>query len=59
CGVTEWLLPPNRRMAGALADAGVRHQYREYASGHNWVTWRAALPEALLYVLGEDAPNLS
>jgi enterochelin esterase family protein len=52
CGVTEWLIGPNRRMAAALTDGSVPHQYREYASGHNWVTWRSALPEALLYVLG-------
>ncbi len=51
-GTLEWLLAPNRRMAALLADAGVQHQYREYQSGHNWVTWRAALPEALLYMLG-------
>ena len=51
-GVLEWLLAPNRRMAALLADLGVAHQYREYQSGHNWVTWRSALPEALLYILG-------
>ena len=51
-GVLEWLTAPNRRMAAALADAGIEHQYREYASGHNWVTWREALPEAYLYMQG-------
>ena len=51
-GTLEWLLAPNRRMAAALADAGVQHQYREYQSGHNWVTWKAALPAALLYMQG-------
>lgn len=51
-GVLEWLLAPNRRMAALLQDLGIRHQYREYQSGHNWVTWRSALPEALLYALG-------
>jgi len=51
-GVLEWLLAPNRRMAGLLQDLRIPHQYREYQSGHNWVTWRAALPEALLYILG-------
>lgn len=51
-GVLEWLLAPNRRMAATLRDGGVAHQYREYQSGHNWVTWRGALPEALLYLLG-------
>lgn len=53
-GVLEWLLAPNRRLAASLADLGVEHQYREYASGHNWVTWRSALPEALLYALPES-----
>lgn len=51
-GVLEWLLAPNRRMAALLSDLNIAHQYREYQSGHNWVTWRAALPEALLYMLG-------
>ncbi|AFZ68000.1 alpha/beta hydrolase [Deinococcus peraridilitoris] len=51
-GVLEWLLAPNRRMAALLADLNIPHQYREYQSGHNWVTWRAALPEALLFALG-------
>ncbi|MBZ9714036.1 alpha/beta hydrolase [Deinococcus multiflagellatus] len=51
-GVLEWLTGPNRRMAGLLAEAGVTHQYREYPSGHNWVTWREALPEALLFLQG-------
>ncbi len=51
-GTQEWLCAPNRRMAALLADLGVAHQYREYASGHNWVTWRGALPEALLFVQG-------
>lgn len=51
-GVLEWLTGPNRRMAALLADQGVPHQYREYPSGHNWITWREALPEALLYMQG-------
>ncbi|WP_019587279.1 alpha/beta hydrolase [Deinococcus apachensis] len=51
-GTLEWLTAPNRRMAAALADGGVEHQYREYPSGHNWVTWREALPEAFLYMQG-------
>ncbi|MEW6420675.1 MAG: esterase family protein [Deinococcota bacterium] len=51
-GTLEWLTGPNRRMAGSFADTGIRHQYREYPSGHNWVTWREALPEAFLYMQG-------
>ncbi|TSA83860.1 esterase family protein [Deinococcus detaillensis] len=51
-GTLEWLLSPNRRMAAALQDLNIRHQYREYPSGHNWVTWQNALPEALLYMQG-------
>ena len=39
-------------MAALLADQGIAHQYREYTSGHNWVTWREALPEAFLYMQG-------
>ncbi|EYB68429.1 esterase [Deinococcus phoenicis] len=51
-GTLEWLTGPNRRMAGMFADLGLQHQYREYPSGHNWVTWREALPEAFLYMQG-------
>ena len=51
-GRTEMRLAVEACLA-ALADAGVRHQYREYQSGHNWVTWKAALPEALLYMQGK------
>ncbi|MFC4638982.1 alpha/beta hydrolase [Deinococcus hohokamensis] len=51
-GVLEWLTGPNRRMAALLSDLGLAHQYREYPSGHNWVTWREALPEAFLYMQG-------
>lgn len=51
-GTLEWLLAPNRRMAATLADLDIAHQYREYQSGHNWVTWRQAAAEALLYMLG-------
>jgi enterochelin esterase-like enzyme len=52
CGTLEWLCGPNRRMAAALHDQKIPHQYLEYASGHNWVGWRNALPKALLYMLG-------
>ncbi|MFK7603398.1 alpha/beta hydrolase [Deinococcus sp. SM5_A1] len=51
-GVLEWLTGPNRRMAGLFADLALPHQYREYPSGHNWVTWREALPEAFLHMQG-------
>ncbi len=56
-GTLEWLLAPNRRMAAALQDLGAAHQYREYPSGHNWVTWQNALPEALLYMQGSGASS--
>lgn len=53
-GVLEWLLPANRRLAALLAEAELPHQYREYQSGHTWLTWREAVPEALLYMQGCD-----
>ena len=53
-GTLEWLTGPNRRLAGLFADLRLEHQYREYPSGHNWVTWREALPEALLYLQGRS-----
>lgn len=52
-GTLEWLAAPNRRMAAAVQDLGLKHQYCEYSSGHNWVTWKNALPEALEWVLGK------
>lgn len=52
-GVLEWLTAPNRRMAATLQDLCVTHQYREYPSGHNWVSWKNALAEALLYMQGK------
>ena len=52
-GTLEWLTGPNRRMAAAAQDLGLYHQYREYSSGHNWVTWKNALPEALEWVLSK------
>ncbi|WP_291426719.1 alpha/beta hydrolase-fold protein, partial [Deinococcus sp.] len=56
-GVLEWLAGPNRRMAALLADRFLPHQYREYPSGHNWVTWREALPEAFLFMQGRPQPS--
>lgn len=52
-GTLEWLTGPNRRMAALFADQFLDHQYREYPSGHNWVTWREALPEAFLFMQGQ------
>lgn len=51
-GTIEWLCPVNRKMASLMHELGIRHQYREHQSGHNWVTWRNAIPEAMLYILG-------
>lgn len=53
CGSIEWLLAPNRRMAALMYDLGIAHQYQEFQSGHNWVSWRNALPDALLFLLGK------
>ncbi|WP_448565969.1 alpha/beta hydrolase-fold protein [Thermus sp.] len=52
-GLLEWLLGPNRRFAGLLADRKAPHAYRERPSGHNWVTWKQALAPGLSYLLGE------
>lgn len=57
-GTLEWLTGPNRRMAALFADSFLTHQYREYPSGHNWVTWREALPEAFLYMQGTPSETL-
>jgi enterochelin esterase-like enzyme len=49
-GQLEWLLAPNRRLAATLHDRGYSHAYREWASGHNWVTWRQGLEPGLRYL---------
>jgi enterochelin esterase-like enzyme len=52
CGQLEWLLAANRRMAAALFEQKYTHHYREWPSGHNWETWRNAIPAALRFMLG-------
>ncbi len=53
-GRLEWLLAPARRFVALLAARGTLHEYREYPSGHNWVTWRVGLEAGLLDLYGSD-----
>ena len=43
------MLGPNRKMRDVLASRGHAVSYDEYCGGHEWVCWRAALPEALAF----------
>jgi len=53
-GLLEWLLPPVRRFAAAIAERGVVHEYREYPSGHNWHSWRLGIEAGLVDLFGTD-----
>lgn len=53
-GRLEWLLAPVRRFAAVLAAREATHEYREYPSGHNWVTWRVGLEAGLVDLYGSD-----
>lgn len=51
-GSLEWLEDVNLRVGDALAERGVERQLTVRNSGHNWVAWRNALPDALRFALG-------
>jgi enterochelin esterase family protein len=56
CGLHEWFLEPNRRMAARLRARGYDLAYHEQPSGHNYVSWRNVVWRGLeyLYGAGED-----
>jgi enterochelin esterase family protein len=47
CGIYEWLIAANRAMSPLLKAKGHRVTYREYAGGHNVISWRNELPHGL------------
>ncbi len=51
CGTLEWLLPGHRRLYCALEAGNYDHRGVTSHSGHNWTTWRNALPGVLKYLL--------
>ncbi len=50
CGVFEPLIAPNRVMAGVFRGAGIDVRYREAFDGHQWVSWRDRLRDALTFL---------
>lgn len=51
CGTLEWLLPSNRRLAGALGERGADVRLVTRPAGHNWVNWRCGLAGGLAFAL--------
>lgn len=51
-GTLDWLLDENREMRQLLSEKGYDVTYREYSAGHNYTSWRNALPEAITTLFG-------
>ncbi|MGE3310163.1 MAG: alpha/beta hydrolase [Limisphaerales bacterium] len=49
CGTEDPLIGANRALSRALESAGIPHEYREYAGGHEWPYWETHLAETLRY----------
>lgn len=47
CGSSDPLSHPNRVLADRMRATGLQVEYREFAGGHDWEFWNAALPQAL------------
>ncbi len=54
CGLHEWFLAPNRRMAARLRARGYAVAYHEQSSGHNYPSWRNVLWRGLLNLYGPN-----
>jgi S-formylglutathione hydrolase FrmB len=39
CGLSDPFLAVNQRLAGALQERGIAHQYSEHPGGHDWNYW--------------------
>jgi S-formylglutathione hydrolase FrmB len=49
CGTSDPLLPANRALHTALVEAGIAHDYEEFAGGHEWTYWEAHLADTLRF----------
>lgn len=49
CGTEDGLLPHNRALHEALAQAGVPHEYQEFPGGHTWEYWHLHLADSLRF----------
>ena len=48
-------LATNRRFANVLAEKGYSIEYQEFNGGHGYISWRRALFDGLITLLGEDS----
>lgn len=49
CGTEDSLLEANRALHQGLTEAGIPHQYEEFAGGHEWPYWETHLEDTLLF----------
>ena len=48
CGTRDYLNGENRSFDTELAELGIPHHYFTWPGSHNWLLWRALMPEALI-----------
>ena len=49
CGREDYLLADSRDYHRGLTEAGIPHDYREHAGGHDWDYWERHVPDALAF----------
>lgn len=49
CGQADAFIEPNRMLHRELTQAGITHQYEEFAGGHDWDYWRERLEGTLRF----------
>jgi enterochelin esterase family protein len=54
CGLQEWFIAPNRRLAAVLQARGFAVTYTEHTSGHNFRAWRNLAARGLRHLYGEE-----
>jgi putative tributyrin esterase len=49
CGLADPFLADNRRLAGALTERGIAHEYSEHPGGHDWNYWDEQIKAQLAF----------
>lgn len=49
CGTEDFLLEANRWFRGALTEAQIAHEYREFSGAHTWDYWDEHVQDALVF----------
>ena len=49
CGVSDFLIEPNRKLHRLLLENGTPHDYTERPGGHSWAYWGNSLPYHVLF----------